>query len=100
LKEFRCLSGEQKEKMAMDGSYSFFSPSPWMLGAIARRAKKIPNESTQVKLVRMGGVTETGPKLGTFTADVQYIGEDSVTVNGEKMDAVIYEIKTLDKLSM
>ncbi len=53
LKEFKCFSQGKESKLAMQGAYNVFLPSPWMLGSIARRAKKIPNQSARVQLMMM-----------------------------------------------
>ncbi|MCU1308667.1 MAG: hypothetical protein JWN45_3362 [Acidobacteriaceae bacterium] len=92
-KEFACESRGTYSQIAMQGPYNLFSPSPWMLGSIARRAKKVPQQSTKVQLVQMMGMSDAGPKLESFEADVQYVGEDQLEVDGTKMDASIVELK-------
>jgi hypothetical protein len=92
-KEFICESGGTRSQIAMQGPYNLFSPSPWMLGSIARRAKKVPQQSTKVQLVQMTGMSETGPKLESFEGDVQYVGEDQLEVDSQKLDASIFELK-------
>ena len=98
LKEFTCASAGLEAKLEMDGNYNFFSPSPWMLGAIARRGKKVPGSVTPVQLVRMGGMTETGPRLAKFEADVSYVGDDEVDVAGVKHQTSIFELKAEGKI--
>ena len=93
LQEFKCASAGQEASMPVEGSYNFFSPSPWMLGAIVRHGKKTPDQSTSVHLVRMAGMAESGPKLGSFQADVQYVGDDELQVGDQKISANIYELK-------
>ena len=93
LKEFKCITQGKESKLAMHGAYNVFLPSPWMLGSIARRARKIPNQSAAVQLVMMGGMEEQGPKLVSFPAEVQYVGDDEVSIGGEKISASIFELK-------
>src|SRR5437588_6137859 len=64
-----------------------------MLGSIDRRAKKVPSQSATVQLVVMTGSEELGPKLVAFPAQVQYVGEDSVSIDTEKIPASIFELK-------
>jgi hypothetical protein len=94
LKEFKCTTQSKESKLAMHGAYNVFLPSPWMLGSIARRARKIPNQSAAVQLVMMGGMEAQGPKLVSFPADVQYVGDDEVSIGGEKIAASIFELKS------
>jgi hypothetical protein len=96
LKEFKCTTGGAESKLAMQGAYNVFLPSPWMLGSIARRAKKVPGQSASVQLVMMAGSDKPGPKLLAFPAQVQYVGEDSVSIGGEKIAASIFELKAQD----
>jgi hypothetical protein len=91
--EFTCETEGMHSKIPMQGPYNLFLPSPWMLSSIGRRAKKVPQQITKVKLVRMTGMTDAGPKLESFDADVQFVGEDQVEVGGAKMDASIVELK-------
>ena len=93
LKEFKCATQGKESKLPMQGPYNVFLPSPWLLGSIARRAKKIPNQSAPLQLVMMAGSEEQGPKLVSFPAEVQYVGDDEVTVGNEKIPAAIYELK-------
>lgn len=93
LGEFKCATQGKESRMAMQGAYNVFLPSPWMLGSIARRAKKIPNQAAAVQLVMMGGMEEQGPKLMSFPAEVQYVGDDEVSISGEKIPAAIFELK-------
>lgn len=97
LKDFSCSSGGLSATVEMDGNYNFFSPSPWMLGAIVRKAKKVAGESTAIQLVRMGGMTEAGPRLGKFDAEVSYVGDDEVEVGGQKYNTNIFELKAEGK---
>jgi hypothetical protein len=92
-KEFGCESGDLQSKIPMQGSYNLFLPSPWMLSSIARRAKKMPQQSTTVQLVRMGDVSANLPQITSFQADVQYVGDDQVEVGGTKVEASIIELK-------
>lgn len=98
LKEFTCSSGGLSATLTVEGSYNFFSPSPWMLGAIVRRAKKVAGEPTTLQLVRMGGMTESGPKLGNFKAEVSYVGDDEVSVGSVKYPTSIFELKAEGKI--
>ncbi|MCU1305591.1 MAG: hypothetical protein JWN45_286 [Acidobacteriaceae bacterium] len=93
-KEFSCDSAGLHATMAMDRPYNLYLPSPWMLGSIARRAKKMPDKPSKVRLVQMVGMTSAGPKLDSFEAEVQYIGEDEIDVSGERIPASIFEMKT------
>ncbi|MCU1284403.1 MAG: hypothetical protein JWO13_753 [Acidobacteriales bacterium] len=93
-KEFSCDSAGLHAAMAMERPYNLYLPSPWMLGSIARRAKKVPDKATKVQLVQMVGMTSAGPKLDSFEAEVQYVGEDEIDVSGERIPASIFEIKT------
>lgn len=96
LKEFKCATGGKESKLVMQGPYNVFLPSPWLLGSIARRAKKVPNQSATLQLVMMAGSVEQGPKLVSFPAEVQYVGDDEVSVRGEKIPAAIYELKAIN----
>src|SRR5437588_2719243 len=64
-----------------------------MLGSIDRRAKKVPSQSATVQLVVMTGSENLGPKLVDFPAQVQYVGEDSVSIDTEKIPASNFELK-------
>jgi hypothetical protein len=92
-KEFGCESDGMQSKIPMQGSYNLFLPSPWMLGSIARRARKVPQQSTTVQLIRMDEVSGNLPQLTSFQADVQYVGDDQVEVDGTKIGASIIELK-------
>lgn len=94
LKLFSCESPTGKSELAMEGPYSFFLPDPWMMGAVVRRARKAPDQPTSVQLVRMAGMTQSGPRLEKLEAVIHYIGEDQVEVAGKKQVAHIYELKT------
>jgi hypothetical protein len=94
LGEFSCKSMGLEAKLPMNGVYDFFSPSPWTLGSIVRRAKKVPGEVTRVQLVRMAGMTQEGPKLHAFQGEVQYVGDDQIDVGGVKYTASIFELKS------
>ena len=94
LGEFSCKSMGLEAKLPMNGVYDFFSPSPWTLGSIVRRAKKVPGEITQVQLVRMAGMTPEGPKLHAFQGEVQYVGDDQIEISGVKYTASIFELKS------
>jgi hypothetical protein len=94
LGEFSCKSMGLEAKLPMEGVYDFFSPSPWTLGSIVRRAKKVPGEITSVQLVRMAGMTPNGPKLHAFKGEVQYVGDDQIDIGGAKYTASIFELKS------
>lgn len=94
LKLFSCESPTGKSELAMEGPYSFFLPDPWMMGAVVRRARKAPDQPTNVQLVRMAGMTQSGPRLEKLDAVIHYIGEDLVEVAGKRETAHIYELKT------
>jgi len=88
-----CQSMGHTATLEVKGVYDFFSPSPWMLSSIVRRAKKIPDQVTNVQLVRMAGMTEQGPRLTAFNAEVQWVGDDEIDVDGKRFAASIYELK-------
>jgi hypothetical protein len=92
-KEFICETEGMQSRIPMQAPYNLFLPSPWMLGCIGRKAKNVPQQITKVKLVRMTGMTDAGPKLESFDADVQFVGQDQLEVGGAKMDASIVELK-------
>ena len=94
LTVFSCKSQGLEASLPMQGIYDFYSPSPWMMGSIARRAQKVPDQITQVQLVRVGGMNEAGPKLFSFKAEVQYVGEDQIEVSGQRFSASIFELKS------
>jgi len=98
LKECRCKSMGTESALPMSGIYDFFLPSPWMLGSIARRSAKDPGKPTQVQLVRMAGMSPEGPKLHAFPAQVQYVGDDLIEINGKKLASSIYELKAPDAI--
>src|SRR5205823_12670804 len=87
------VSRGKDARLEMTGPYNIFLPSPWMLGSIARRARKIPGQSAAIQLVVMTGSEELGPKLVAFPAQVQYVGEDSVSIDTEKIPASIFELR-------
>lgn len=93
VRQLTCEARGQSNKLDMDGPYDYFSPSPWMLGNIVRRVKKIPNAKTAVQLARIDGTNENGVELSTFPAEVQYVGEDQLDLSGSKYQASIYELK-------
>jgi hypothetical protein len=94
LTEFSCRSMGLEAKLPMNGVYDFFSPSPWTLGSIVRRAKKLPGMVTTVQLVRMAGMTPEGPKLHAFQGEVEYVGDDQIDIGGVKHNASIFELKS------
>jgi hypothetical protein len=93
LSEFHCRSQGTEARVPMSGVYDFFSPSPWNLGSIVRRARKDPREATSVQLVRMAGMSPRGPRLASFTGEVQYLGDDQIEVGGRRVAAAIYEVR-------
>lgn len=93
LTECKCSSMGMEATLPMNGAYSFFSPSPWMIGSIVRRSRKVPGETTTVQLVRMAGMTAQGPRLASFQAEVQYVGDDQILISGQRLDASIFELK-------
>jgi hypothetical protein len=93
LTECKCSSMGMEATLPMNGAYSFFSPSPWMIGSIVRRSRKVPGETTTVQLVRMAGMTAEGPRLASFNAEVQYVGDDQILISGQRLDASIFELK-------
>jgi hypothetical protein len=94
LTEFTCRSMGLESKVPISGVYDFFSPSPWTLGSIVRRAKKVPGETTPVQLVRMAGMAEDGPRLHVFQGEVQYVGDDQIEIGGVKYNAGIFELRS------
>jgi hypothetical protein len=90
---FKCETQGKLSQMNMSGRYDFFSPSPWMLGNIVRRATKDKSQTASIKLVRIDGASEQGVKMSSFTADVQYVGDDQIEVAGEKRPASIFELR-------
>jgi hypothetical protein len=98
LTECKCKSMGMEATLPMTGVYNFFSPSPWMLGSIVRRSKKVPTQPTQVQLVRMAGMTPQGPKLTAFQAEVQYVGDDQVAIGSQRLNASIFELKARDAI--
>jgi len=95
LKEFKCVTGDAESKLAVQGPYNVFLPSPWMLGSIARRARKVPGQNAAVQLVMMAGSEQPEPRLVAFPAQVQYVGEDTIVIGAEKIPASIFELKAL-----
>jgi hypothetical protein len=92
LQEFSCESKGQTKRLATTPPYDYFSPSPWILSNVVRRVKKDPSVKTKVNLVRIDGADETGPRLSSFVAEVQYVGDDQMEVGGQKYTASIYEL--------
>lgn len=92
LQEFTCDSKGQTKRLATTPPYDYFSPSPWILSNVVRRVKKDPSVKTKVNLVRIDGADETGPRLSSFVAEVQYVGDDQMAVGGQKYTASIYEL--------
>ena len=93
MTEFRCATEGREATLPMSGAYNFFLPSPWLLSSIGRRAPKKPDQPVTVKLVQMTGMSEGGPVLSSFEAQVTYVGEDQVEISGLKLAASIYEIR-------
>lgn len=97
MDELRCAAGGKQSSLAVSGAYNFFLPSPWLLSSIGRRAhNKKPDQSVPVKLVQMTGMSETGPILVELGAQVAYVGEDQVEVDGARLPASIYEVRGSD----
>jgi hypothetical protein len=90
---FKCETQGKQSQMALSGPYDFFSPSPWMLGNIVRRATKDKSQKATIKLARIDGASEQGVNMSSFTASVQYVGDDQVELSGEKRPASIYELR-------
>lgn len=93
MSEFRCQVMGKESVLPMLGAYNFFLPSPWFLTSIVRRAPKKPDTIVTVKLVQMAGMTPNGPKLVEASAQVTYVGEDVVELQGAKIAASIYELR-------
>lgn len=93
MAEFRCTAAGKTSSMPMSGAYNFFLPSPWLLSSIGRRAPKKPDQPVTVKLVQMAGMNPEGPRLIALQAEVTYVGEDQVEVEGRPIPASIYEIR-------
>lgn len=93
MTEFRCTVLGKESVLPMLGAYNFFLPSPWFLTSIVRRAPKKPDNVVTVKLVQMAGMTPNGPKLTEISAQVTYVGEDVVELQGAKIPASIYELR-------
>lgn len=92
LQEFSCESKGQTKRIATTPPYDYFSPSPWILSNVVRRVKKDPSLKTKVNLVRIDGADASGPRISSFVAEVQYVGDDQMEVGGQKYTASIYEI--------
>ena len=93
LAAFKCETQGKTSQMTISGPYDFFSPSPWMLGNIVRRATKEKSQTSSIKLVRIDGADEQGVKMSLFSANVQYVGDDQIEIAGEKRPASIYELR-------
>jgi hypothetical protein len=91
--EFVCNNQGQMSKVAVQSPYDFFSPSPWMLGNIVRRARKIKGDKSSIRLVRINTVAAEGAALAAFEAEVQFVGDDLLEVNGRREAASIFELK-------
>jgi hypothetical protein len=99
LSEFSCRSMGLEGRQPMAGTYDFYSPSPWMLGSIVRRSKKLPGQTTRVQLVRMRGMQPgAGPVLDAFAAEVDYVGDDQIEIGERKYDSSIFELKAQDAI--
>lgn len=96
MSEFRCTAAGKTSSMPVSGAYNFFLPSPWLLSSIGRRAPKKPDQPVAVKLVQMAGMNPEGPRLIALQAEVTYVGEDQVEVEGKPLPASIYEIRGTD----
>lgn len=96
MAEFRCTAAGKTSSMPMSGAYNFFLPSPWLLSSIGRRAPKKPDQPVTVKLVQMAGMNRDGPRLVALQAEVTYVGEDQVEIEGRPIPASIYEIRGAD----
>ena len=64
------------------------------LAELAQLFDVYADQITQVQLVRVGGMSEAGPKLFSFKAEVQYVGEDQIEVSGQRFSASIFELKS------
>jgi hypothetical protein len=92
LQEFTCETKGQTRRLEAKPPYDYFSPSPWILSNVVRRVKKDPSVKSTVNLVRIDGADENGPRLSSFVAEVQYVGDDQTEVQGQKYTASIYEL--------
>lgn len=92
LQEFTCEAKGLSRKLETTPPYEYFSPSPWILSSVVRRVKKDSSVKSTVNLVRIDGGDETGPRLSSFAAEVQYVGDDQIEVGGQKYTASIYEL--------
>ena len=91
---FVCEAEGRQTRVDMQDPYDFFSPSPWMLGNIVRRGRKIKDDKKTLRLVRVNGAGADGPILESFEAEVQFVGDDQIEVDGRKQPASIYELRS------
>jgi hypothetical protein len=98
LDVFRCESRGRTTELPMQGPYDFFSPSPWMLGNIVRRAQRVKGERSTIQLVRIEGTGADGVRISSLVASVGYVGDDQLEVAGAKQAVSIYELKSEGKI--
>lgn len=95
---FRCESQGKTTELAIPGAYDFFSPSPWMLGNIVRRAQRVKGEKASIQLVRIDGTGSEGVRMTAFEAQVTYVGDDQVDLAEGRQAVSIYELKAEGKI--
>lgn len=93
MKQIVCEAEGKRVAQPVQGRYAFFLPSPWLVGAVVRRASRQPDAVTPITLVRFLGIREEGPVLGTIEAKVRYVGEDEIEVAGARYQADIFELQ-------
>jgi hypothetical protein len=98
LGAFHCESQGKTTELAIAGPYDFFSPSPWMLGNIVRRAQRVKGEQSSIKLVRIDGTNADGVRMTAFDARVSYVGDDQLELAGARQPVSIYELKAEGKI--
>lgn len=98
LEMFHCESQGRATELAMSGPYDFFSPSPWMLGNIVRRAQRVKGEQSSIQLVRIDSTGANGVQLSAFNAQVSYVGDDQLDTAGGRHAVSIYELKAEGKI--
>jgi len=91
--EFTCAGAEKTTKLNIESPYNFFLPSPWLMGAIVRRATKEVGSFTDVRMAYLAGMSTDGPKIETFKAQVLYKGSESIHAAGQTFLADKYEIQ-------
>lgn len=98
VNQLLCEAQGRQATLPMQGAYDFFSPSPWMLGNIVRRARKDVAAPLNIQLARIKDTNPAGLGLDSFMAQAQFVGDDQIEIGGKRFAASIYELRAEGKI--